>query len=219
MLCLFPPAHAAGTIRGAVHSISMHVSPTGIQDHWPKYLAEGILLIILGVAAMVVPVLSNAGIAVILGTVILMSGLGGLAATFHTEGAPGTVLSLCSSILGILVGTLLLLHPVDGITSLTLILVAFLVTEGALSTRFAIEHRQQLSGRWYWMLASGALDWSLGVALLVSLRTIAQWALNSAIALDLIVGGWALVGMALAGREAAALARKPGPGISRRTAA
>jgi hypothetical protein len=31
VFCLLPPAHAAGTIRGAVHSVSMHVSPTGIR--------------------------------------------------------------------------------------------------------------------------------------------------------------------------------------------
>jgi uncharacterized membrane protein HdeD (DUF308 family) len=178
----------------------MRLSPTDIREHWSKYFAEGVLLVALGIVALVLPEITEAGRAIILGTVILTGALGGLLATFHTWGAPGTRVSLGSSGLGILVGTLLLLRPALGTESLTLILATYLMVEGMLSTRFAIEHRRGLSGRWHWMLASGAMDFMLGLVFLLCLQVIAEWALNSAIALDLIVGGWALLGMALAAR-------------------
>ena len=38
--------------------------------------------------------------------------------------------------------------------SLTLVLIVFFLIEGIASIMYAMEHRQQLSGRWGWMLAS-----------------------------------------------------------------
>ena len=42
--------------------------------------------------------------------------------------------------------------------SLTLVLIAFFVVEGVASIMYAIEHRNQLTGRWGWMLVSGIVD-------------------------------------------------------------
>jgi len=179
----------------------MELSPATLQKHWRKYFAEGFLLLVLGTLALVLPVLTEAGLAVILGTVILWSGLIGFVTTVHAPGAPGTVSSLGSATLGVLVGSVLLLHPKWGIQSFTLILIAFLAIEGTLSIRFSLEHQRQLNQRWHWMLMSGALDLALAVALLINPKNIAEWAPNGAIALDFIAGGCALLGMALAGRE------------------
>ena len=53
---------------------------------------------------------------------------------------------------------MLLLWPITGTLSLTLVLIAFFVIEGIVSIMYAIEHRNELTGRWGWMLVSGIID-------------------------------------------------------------
>ena len=55
-------------------------------------------------------------------------------------------------------GLVLLARPATGAVSLTLVLVVFFVMEGVATIMYALEHRQQLAGRWGWMLASGIVD-------------------------------------------------------------
>jgi uncharacterized membrane protein HdeD (DUF308 family) len=173
---------------------------SGIQDHWQKYLVEGGVLVLLGLAAVTVKALTGAGDAVVLGTLILIGGLVGLVITFHTRRAPATGWSLVSSSVGVLVGVLLLLQPARGVRSLTLVVIGFLLVEGIISIRFAIEHQRRLSAGSGWMLASGVFDLLLSLGLLASLQNTPSWALAGAIALDLIASGWALIAMALACR-------------------
>ena len=57
---------------------------------------------------------------------------------------------------------MLLLRPLSGVLSRTLVLIVFFVIEGVASMMFALEHKRELSGRWGWMLASGIIDLHLG---------------------------------------------------------
>ena len=53
---------------------------------------------------------------------------------------------------------MLLLWPISGSISLTLVLIAFFIIEGIASIMYAIEHRNQATGQWLWMLVSGIID-------------------------------------------------------------
>ncbi len=57
---------------------------------------------------------------------------------------------------------MLLLRPLSGVLSRTLVLIVFFVIEGVASMMFALEHKRELSGRWDWMLASGIIGLHLG---------------------------------------------------------
>src|SRR5664279_5681482 len=101
-----------------------------LHRHWKLYLAEGILLLALGFVAIVVPPLATLAVTILLGWVFLISGLVGLATSFWMRGAPGFIWSLVSAALGILVGVLLLVQPMQGALTLTLVLIAFFIIEG-----------------------------------------------------------------------------------------
>ncbi len=60
-----------------------------------------------------------------------------------------------------------------------------------------MEHRQQLSGRWGWMLASGVIDLVLAGMVFAGLPGTAAWALGLLLGINMIFGGAALIGMAL----------------------
>jgi uncharacterized membrane protein HdeD (DUF308 family) len=170
---------------------------TSMRLHWPLCLVEGIILVILGLAAIVVP--RTLAIELVFGCLFLISGITGLITTYLLRQAPGFFWSLVSAILGVAAGVLLLLSP-KGVLSLTLILIVFFVIEGVASIMFALDHRRRLMGHCGWMLASGIIDLILAAIILIGLPGTAAWALGLLVGTNLIFGGVALVAMALNAR-------------------
>jgi uncharacterized membrane protein HdeD (DUF308 family) len=193
----------AQSIRSAVSA--------AIHRHWGLFLLEGILLIVLGTFAVLVPAVASVAATIVFGWILLLSGLIGLVATLRARQAPGFGWSLLSAVIGIAAGIILLAMPLQGTLSLTAVLIAFLLIEGVASILYALEHRKGSSGRWSWMLASGIVDLVLGLILLAGLPGTAVWALGLLIGINMIFGGWALVWMALHARsEATASQAQPG---------
>src|ERR1700733_10600429 len=183
---------AAAEIRSAVSA--------AIHRHWGLFLFEGIVLIVLGTLAVLVPAVASLAATIVFGWILLLSGVIGLISTFRARQAPGFGWSLLSALLGIVAGIILLTMPLQGTLSLTAVLIAFLIVEGVATVLFALEHRKGASGRWSWLLASGILDIGLGGILLAGLPGTAVWALGLLLGINMIFGGWALVWMALHAR-------------------
>ena len=175
-----------------------------IHEHWALFLIEGIILVILGLAAIALPPLAPLAFTIIIGWVFLISGVVGLFTTFWARHVPGFWWSLISAIIGIAAGVVLLLWPITGTLSLTLVLIAFFVIEGIVSIMYAIEHRNQLTGRWGWMLVSGIIDLILAGIIFAGLPGTALWALGLLVGINMLFGGAALIAMALAARHPAA---------------
>ncbi len=174
-----------------------------IHEHWGLFLVEGIILIILGIAAIALPPIATLAFTIIIGWVFLISGVVGLFTTFWARHVPGFWWSLISAIIGIAAGVVLLLSPITGTLSLTLVLIAFFVVEGIVSIMYAIEHRNQLTGRWGWMLVSGIIDLILAGIIFAGLPGTAVWALGLLVGINMLFGGAALIAMALAARRPA----------------
>jgi uncharacterized membrane protein HdeD (DUF308 family) len=176
---------------------------TSLHEHWVLFLVEGILLLILGLIAIVLPPIATLATALVLGWLFLISGTVGLITTFMMRQAPGFWWSLLSAILGIAAGIALLGWPVSGAVSLTLVLIVFFAVEGIASIMFALEHKRELSGRWGWMLVSGIIDLILATIILAGLPGTAVWALGLLVGINLVFGGSALIAMALEARSLA----------------
>ena len=174
-----------------------------LHAHWQLFLTEGIVLMILGLLAIVLPPLATFAVEVLIGWLLLISGVVGLVATFRTRSAPGFVWSLLSAAIGIVAGVVLLRWPLSGALSLTLILTVFLVIEGVASILFALEHKRELSGRWGVMLFSGLVDLILAGMIFDGLPGTAAWAIGLLIGINLVFGGSALIAMALHARNTA----------------
>jgi len=175
-----------------------------LHQHWVLFLVEGVVLLVLGATAIVIPPLATLAATLVLGWLFLVSGVVGLFTTFMMRHAPGFWWSLISAALAVLVGSLLLARPVSGAFSLTLVLIAFFVIEGVASIMFALEHKRELSGRWGWMLASGVVDLLLALMILAGLPSTAAWALGLLVGINMVFGGAALIAMALHARHTGA---------------
>ena len=176
---------------------------SALHEHWKLYLAEGILLLVLGAIAILVPPIATLAVTIVLGWLFLISGLMGLVTSFWMRQAPGFLWSLVSALLGVVVGFLLLASPLSGALSLTLVLIAFFVIEGIVSIMFALDHKRELSGKWGWMLMSGIVDLVLSVMIFAGLPTTATWAIGLLVGINMIFGGSALIAMALHAKNAA----------------
>ena len=172
-----------------------------IHDHWRMFLFEGIVLLLLGVAAVVVPPLAGLGVTIFVGWLLLIGGVMGLIATFGARSAPGFGWSLLSAILALIAGGVLLWNPFAGLVTLTYVLIAWFFVDGIFSVVMAIEHRRELSGRWEWMLLSGIVDVVLAIIVFVGLPWSIGWAIGLMVGISLIFSGASLISMALAARR------------------
>jgi uncharacterized membrane protein HdeD (DUF308 family) len=173
-----------------------------VKSNWKAFLIEGIVLVILGVAAIAVPLLASIAVTIFLGWMFLFSGVVGLYLTFTARGMPGFWWSLVSAVLAIVAGLILLIQPVAGTLTLTIVLGAYFIAEGIATIMYSLEHRKELSGRWGWLLASGILDLLVAAAIVIGLPGSAAWAIGLLVGINLVFGGTSLIGMALAARNA-----------------
>src|SRR3977135_2289681 len=120
------------------------------RARWKAFLVEGILLALLGLAAIIIPPLASLAVTIFLGWMFLVSGIAGLALTFWARQMPGFWWSLISAVLAIGAGIILLARPVQGTLTLTIVVGAYFVAEGVATIMYALEHRVELSGRWSW---------------------------------------------------------------------
>jgi uncharacterized membrane protein HdeD (DUF308 family) len=172
-----------------------------VREHWMAFLVEGILLAILGLAAMIVPPLASLAVTIFLGWMFLISGIGGLIVTFWARQMPGFWWSLISALLAIAAGAILLAQPVQGTLTLTIVVGVYFLAEGVATIMYALEHRRELSGRWSWLLVAGLMDILIAFIVISGLPGSAQWAIGLLVGINLLFGGATLIGMALAARN------------------
>jgi Short repeat of unknown function (DUF308) len=82
-----------------------------LRERWVLFLIEGLILVLLGVLAILVPMVAVITVATLIAWVILVSGAVGLIATFMAHNAPGFWWSLLSAIIDVVVGVMLLGGP------------------------------------------------------------------------------------------------------------
>jgi len=183
-------------------------NPSGLtralRDLWWFLLIEGIVLVLLGVAAIIVPPIATLAVEIILGWLFFISGVVGLIMTFVMRHAPGFWWSLFSAVLAIAAGIVLLGWPVSGVMSLTLLLISFFILEGIATIMYALDHKRELSGRWGWVLASGIVDLAVAAIIFAGLPGTAAWAIGLLVGINMLFGGSALIGLAMHARHAAA---------------
>jgi uncharacterized membrane protein HdeD (DUF308 family) len=174
-----------------------------VRAHWKAFLFEGILLAILGLAAMIVPPLASLAVTIFLGWMFLVTGIAGLVISYWAREMPGFWWSLISAALAVLAGGILLARPMQGVLTLTIVMGAYFLAEGVTTIMYALEHRKELSGRWSWMLVAGLMDILIAFFIIAGLPGSAEWAIGLLVGINLLFGGATLIGMALAARNSA----------------
>ena len=169
-----------------------------LSRNWGWLLALGILMIILGVVAMAAPVVATIAIQVMLGWLLVISGIAEGIHAFMVKEWRGFLLELLSAVLYLGVGLLLLVDPLKGALALTLILAVFLLVEGIFKIITALRVRDHRG--WGWLLASGIVSVVLGVLIWAQWPASGLWVIGLLVGIQLLFTGWSLVMLALAAR-------------------
>ncbi len=172
-----------------------------VKANWKVFRIEGIVLVILGMAAIAIPLLASIAVTIFLGWLFLISGVVGLYLTFTNRDMPGFWWSLLSAVLAVVAGLILVAQPVAGTLTLTLVVSAYFIAEGITTIMYSLAHKRELTGRWGWVLVSGIVDLIVAALIIAGLPGSAAWAIGLLVGINLVFGGTSLIGMALAARD------------------
>ena len=144
-----------------------------VKRHSLWYLIQGGLMILAGILALVFPAISSVAVVVFLGWVLIFSGILQAISLIGARHVPHFWLQLVSVVLFILVGSLFLRNPGEGLLTLTLLLIVFFMVEGISKVIFALTIRP--FPNWGWVLGSGIVGILLALYLWASIPVTAVW--------------------------------------------
>lgn len=170
-----------------------------IQAHWKLCLAQGFVMIVLGLLAIAAPHIATLAVEIFVGWLFLVAGIFRGLSVWRSRQMPGFAWSLLTAVLAVALGLILTLRPLAGVLTLTMVLVAFFVIEGVASILGAIEHRRHLRS-WGWVLFSGIIDLLLAYLIWHGWPSSASWAIGLLVGVNMVFLGLSLVMTALAAR-------------------
>lgn len=173
----------------------------------PFFLVEGVLMVLLGLMALLLPLLAGLAAVILLGWLLLVSGIIGLIVTLRGRHAPGFWWALVSAIVTGTAGLMLFAWPFGGLVSLSLALGLFLAVDGFLAVGLALEHRRHMKPRWYWLLGNGLVDVLFAVLIFLWLPSSAVWAFGLFIGADMLISGITLFALGADIEEGRKMAR------------
>ena len=183
---------AAEVMRSAMRDV--------IKRHSLWYLLQGGLMVLTGVVAFLFPVFSSVAVVLMLGWLLIISGIFQAISLIGATNVPHFWLQLISVVLSVVIGILFLRNPGQGLLTLTLLLIVFFMVEGMAKVIFALTIRP--FPNWGWVLASGVVGVLLAIYLWSSLPIAAAWLLGILVGIQLVSEGAALAYMAWQVRRA-----------------
>ncbi|MFY9979001.1 MAG: HdeD family acid-resistance protein, partial [Candidatus Sulfotelmatobacter sp.] len=160
----------------------------------------GVLLIVFGVVAVGAPLLAAVAVNALVAWLIVLAGVVHLMLAFRVHGAGSVIWKLLVGVAYVCFGTYVILHPVLGVASLTLILASLFLIEGILDIVLYVKMRP-IHGS-IWVLIDGIVTLLLGLLIYMQWPSSSAWAIGTLVGISLIFSGVARVGMSMAVRKA-----------------
>ncbi len=153
----------------------------------PHSRTVGIVLIVLGLLAMVLPFFFGVAITAIIGWVLLLAGIAHVFHAFSTRSTGSAVWQVVIGIAYLITALYLILHPASGLLTLTLLLAVYFVVEGIfeLVIYFRLRQRHRAS----WTLWNGIITLILGVLIWRQWPFSSAWAVGTLIGISLLFSG------------------------------
>lgn len=183
------------------YSASHDLFQTRIRGESNRLMALGVALLIIGAAAIFLPVVATLVATLFVGAVLFFSGLAGVFGSFTIRGTGPFFGALLLGLLSVAAGIFFMARPVVGAAVLTAAIGVLFMIQGASEAFFAFELRPNRA--WGWMLGSALLS------ILLAIIIIAGWPNTALVSVGIIMGvnfltsGAAYIGVALTERRTA----------------
>lgn len=163
-------------------------------SRWNSFLLLGIFCIVLGTIAILSAVFSTLATVILFGVLLTAAGISHLVQAFWSPEWKGFFGQIILGILGAVIGWLLVMNPILGAASLTLLLAAFFIVSGLFKITTSLIYHME---NWGWLLASGILSLILGFLVYAQWPAASLWIIGVFLGIDLIFTGWSNVFLAL----------------------
>lgn len=174
----------------------VNASLLAARKEWGWFLALGIGLVAVGIAAIMYQGTSTIASVLALGVIVLFAGVMQLFAAFQSRGAGHVLLYLLLGVLDVCVGVVLIEYPAAGALAVTLVLAAYLMFSGTFRVIYSLWMQFPMYG---WAAFSGVITLALGVLLLAQWPTSGFWFLGFAVGVNFILLGvsWSVLAFKL----------------------
>lgn len=175
--------------------------PFGLEElrkRWFWFLGLGVLLIILGMAAIGSSTLMTLATMELIGWLLVVSGIFQTAHAFSLRGWNGFFIEILSGILYCVLGFMIVANPAATALSLTLLIAMFLIFGGIFRIVVAVGVRFP---NWIWLLLHGVVNVWLGIAIWKEWPLSGLWVIGLFVEIDMIFNGWSLVMLGVAAKS------------------
>lgn len=173
---------------------------TGVKKSGNGPLLIGVLLIVLGIVAIALPVVSTIFAETWFALILISAGAAKLVYAFQTRSEGGFIWKLLLSILYVATGIMLFVYPRTGILTLTLLLGSYLLTEGVFELILAFRLRPQQN--WTSVLTNGIVTLLLGGLVWFQWPFDAPWLIGTLVGASIFFTGVSRVLLSLNTRSA-----------------
>jgi uncharacterized membrane protein HdeD (DUF308 family) len=160
----------------------------------------GVLLIVLGMVAVGSPLLAAVAVNVVVAWLIVLAGIAHLMLAFRAHGAGNMIWKLLVGVAYVCFGAYLIMRPLLGVASLTLVLASLFLLEGILDIVLYVKMRPLHGSNW--VLLDGIVSLLLGGMIYMQWPSSSAWAIGTLVGVSMIFSGVARVMMSLAVRRA-----------------
>ena len=171
----------------------------GLARSWKGLMAVGVIAIVIGCIAILVPAVAAVGTAIFIGWILLIAGAFLVAAAFSAHSVGSLLLRLLWAAITVIVGIWLIVEPHNGTLTLTFVLGVYFLFMGLTRITVAFLGRGQPNAGWVGL--SGVCGLLIGILVLAKFPSSADWAIGLLVGIDLIFAGWTLTSVALVGKE------------------
>jgi|ERR1700730_4333899 uncharacterized membrane protein HdeD (DUF308 family) len=169
-----------------------------LRHKWGWFLTLGTTLIVLGVIALSIIPLTTIATVMVLGWLMVISGIVEAVHGFQVRQWGGVFLHLVGGILGVLIGLLIVTHPVAGALAWTLLFASFFTVVGLFRTVAAIRLKFP---NWGWAIFDGVVTLLFGILVWAAWPWSGLWFLGLSVGISLILRGWSHVMLGFAIRS------------------
>ncbi|HXZ32080.1 MAG TPA: DUF308 domain-containing protein [Terriglobales bacterium] len=160
----------------------------------------GVLLIVFGMVAIGSPLLAAVAVNVAIAWLIVLAGVAHLMLALRAHGASSMIWKLLVGLAYLFFGAYLIMHPVLGVASLTLVLASLFLIEGILD--IILFFKMRAVGGSSWVLVDGIVTLLLGLMIYVQWPSSSAWAIGILVGVSMIISGVTRVMLSLAVRKA-----------------
>ena len=175
---------------------------TALGKSWKLLLTAGIISVVLGAIAIIVPPLASVTITYLVGILLLIGAVAFVAEAISRGSTGHRIWSALLAVLYVFAGVWLIINPVSGTITLTWILAMFFLLIGVLRLIAGIASRGKVPNAG-WTIINGVLSILIAVLVIGDLPSSAAWAIGLLVGIQLLFDGIALIATAMAGKQLA----------------